>query len=76
MNTLDILLALPLVAAVWVLLSRGTFLFSLIKVVLALGLLLAALVFIDFPPKWTEGSLLYGPLRSAVDFVMKICGAL
>ncbi len=76
MNLFDIILALPLVAAVWVLLSHGTVLFSLIKVLLALGLLFAALVFIDFPEKWVEGSFLYAPLRSAVDFVLKICGAL
>lgn len=76
MNLFDILLALPLVAAAWVLLGKGTVLFSLIKALLALGLLFAALVFIDFPDKWIEGSFLYGPLRNAVDFVLKICGAL
>ncbi len=76
MNLFDILLALPLIAAVWVLLSNGTVLFSLIKILLALGILFAALMFIDFPEKWIEGSFLYGPLKSAVDFVLKICGAL
>ncbi len=76
MNLFDILLVLPLVAAVWVLLSNGVVLFSIIKVVIALGLLFAVLVFVDFPEGWTEGSFLYAPLMSAVNTILKVCGAL
>jgi hypothetical protein len=76
MNMFDILLALPLIAAVWVVLSNGTFLFSLLKVLIALGILFVALAFVDFPEKWTSGSFLYGPLSSAVDFIIRICEAL
>ena len=76
MNMLDLLLALPLIAAVWAMLSNGVVLFSLIKALLALGVLFAALALINFPAGWTDGSLLYDPLKSAVDFVLRICGAL
>lgn len=76
MNLFDILLALPLIAAAWALLSNGVPIFSIIKALLALGILFAALMFIEFPDDWTDGSFLYAPLKSAVDFILKICGAL
>ncbi len=76
MNLFDILLALPLVIAVWVLLSNGVALFSIIKALLALGVLFAAVAFIDFPERWTDGSFLYGYLRSSAIYILKVCGAL
>lgn len=75
MNIFDLFLALPLVAAVWVLLSNGVALFSLIKALLALAILFCALVFIDFPEGWTRGSLFYAPLMTGVRFLTGLWGA-
>lgn len=75
MNWFDIILALPIVAVVWVLLSNGVALFSLLKAIIALAVLFCALVFIDFPEKWTAGSFLYEPMMRAVHFLTGLWGA-
>ncbi len=76
MNVLDIFLALPLLGVVLALFRDGTVVVSLVRVAVLLGALFAALAFYDFPAEWTDGSLLYAPLKQAVDYVMKVCGAL
>lgn len=71
---LDILLALPLLGVVWALLGNGVALLSLIKAVVALAVLFVAVVFVPFPGSWIDGSLLYPPLRTGADFILRLCG--